>query len=153
MYLDIFKQFFIGPQTNFMQLSIILIIAGLLALMPLLPIPEILNRALGVMWGIAFFLVSLTSLWIFVEVELAWFHLCWENKEKRKKYNMPWWAVGWWRVRTWRCPQAGLDNLEWQRNLTWEEDHVAEGSPNLNQPTPQAIQVTRDFRSLHMVDC
>ena len=75
----------------------------------------------------------------FVEVELAWFHLCWENKEKRKKYNMPWWAVGWWRVRVWRCPQAGLDNLEWQRNLTWSEDHVAEGSPNLDQPTPQAI--------------
>jgi hypothetical protein len=42
-------------------------------------------------------------------------------------------------VRTWRCKQAGLDNLEWQRNLTWEQDHCAEGSPNVGQPTSQAI--------------
>lgn len=74
----------------------------------------------------------------YVEVELAWWHLAWANKEERAKYNMPWWAVGWWRVRTWRCPQAGLDNLEWQRNLRWGENEVGPDSKNLGQLTHQA---------------
>lgn len=73
----------------------------------------------------------------FVEVELAWWHLAW-SPEERAKYNMPWWAVGWWRIRTWRCPQAGLDNLEWQRNLRWKEDEVGIDSPNIGKLTPQA---------------
>jgi hypothetical protein len=52
---------------------------------------------------------------------------------------MPWWAVGWWRIRTWRCPQAGLDNLEWQRNLRWKEDEGFEpGDANIGKLTPQA---------------
>lgn len=76
----------------------------------------------------------------FVEIELAWWHLAW-NSEERSKYNMPWWAVGWWRVRTWRCPQAGLDNLEWQTKLVWKEDEGLEpGDPNINKPTPQAVR-------------
>jgi len=75
----------------------------------------------------------------FVEVELAWWHLAW-SPEERPKYNMPWWAVGWWRVRTWRCPQAGLDNLEWQRQLRWKEDEVGPDSKNLGQLTPQAVK-------------
>jgi hypothetical protein len=76
----------------------------------------------------------------FVEVELAWWHLAWSPKE-RSKYNMPWWAVGWWRVRTWRCPQAGLDNLEWQRNLRHSvDDGWREDDPNIGQPTPQAVK-------------
>jgi hypothetical protein len=75
----------------------------------------------------------------FVEIELAWWHLAWASKEERAKYNMPWWAYGWWRVRTWRCPQAGLDNLEWQRNLRFGEDEGFEkGDPHIGQPTPQA---------------
>jgi len=76
----------------------------------------------------------------FVEVELAWWHLAWEGKEARAKYNAPWWAFGWFRVRTWRCPQAGLDNLKWQSELTWQENEVGADSPNLNKPTPQAIK-------------
>jgi hypothetical protein len=76
----------------------------------------------------------------FVEVELAWWHLAW-SPEERAKYNMPWWAVGWWRVRTWRCPQAGLDNLEWQRNLLHSvDDGWKEGDPNIGKPTPQAVK-------------
>lgn len=76
----------------------------------------------------------------FVEVELAWWHLAWSS-EDRPKYNMPWWAVGWWRVRTWRCPQAGLDNLEWQRNLIFRADEgFPEGDPHIGKPTPQAIK-------------
>jgi hypothetical protein len=75
----------------------------------------------------------------FVEVELAWWHLAW-SPEERPKYNMPWWAVGWWRIRTWRCPQAGLDNLEWQRQLRWKEDEVGPNSDSLGKLTPQAVK-------------
>ena len=74
----------------------------------------------------------------FVEVELAWWHLAW-SPEERAKYNMPWWAVGWWRVRLWRCPQAGLDNLDWQRQLVWKEEECLPNSPNIGKPTPQAL--------------
>jgi hypothetical protein len=76
----------------------------------------------------------------FVEVELAWWHLAWAGKEERAKYKMPFWAVGWWRVRTWRCPQAGLDNLEWQRNLRWKEDEVGPDHKELGKLTPQAVK-------------
>ena len=73
----------------------------------------------------------------FVEVELAWWHLAW-NEEERSKYNMPWWAVGWWRWRSWRCPQAGIDNLNWQAQLRWEADEVGDDFPDLGKFTPQA---------------
>ena len=77
----------------------------------------------------------------FVEVELAWWHLAW-NAEERSKYNMPWWAVGWWRIRTWRCPQAGLDNLDWQRKLTYDEDFAGMDIPEdkKGKLTPQAVK-------------
>ena len=73
----------------------------------------------------------------FVEVELAWWHLAW-SPEERPKYNMPWWAVGWWRIRTWRCPQAGLDNLDWQSKLVWSEDEVGADKEKIGKPTYQA---------------
>lgn len=75
----------------------------------------------------------------FVEVELAWWHLAWNNEE-RAKYKAPWYNFGWFRVRGWRCKQAGLDNLEWQRNLTWSADEVKAGSPSLGKPTDQAVK-------------
>jgi hypothetical protein len=75
----------------------------------------------------------------FVEVELAWWHLVWEDKEKRAKYNAPWWRFGWWNMRLWRCPQAGLDNLEWQSKLVMDQQYgVQPGNPNFGKPTPQA---------------
>lgn len=74
----------------------------------------------------------------YVEVELAWWQLAWNN-EDRPKYNAPWWAFGWWRIRTWRCPQAGIDNLDWQRNLRWGENEVGPDGKNLGQLTQQAI--------------
>lgn len=75
----------------------------------------------------------------FVEVELAWWHVAWDQ-EARKKYKSPFWAVGWFRWRTWRCPEAGLDNLDWQSKLVWKEDECEPGSPNVGQPTYQAIK-------------
>ena len=76
----------------------------------------------------------------FVEVELAWWHLVWADKEERAKYKAPWYNFGWFRIRGWRCAQAGLDNLEWQRNLRWKEEEVGADSSSLGQLTPQAIK-------------
>jgi len=76
----------------------------------------------------------------YVEVELAWWHLAWESAEQREKYKMPWWAVGWWRVRAWRCPQAGLDNLQWQMSLVAKEDYGLDpGDKDYGKPTQQAV--------------
>jgi hypothetical protein len=76
----------------------------------------------------------------FVEVELAWWHLVWEDKEKRKKYNAPWWRFGWWNMRLWRCPQAGLDNLAWQAGLVKDEQYTSKDDPNFGKPTEQAVK-------------
>jgi len=76
----------------------------------------------------------------FVEVELAWWHIAWADKAEKEKYKAPFWATGWFRWRIWRCPQAGLDNLEWQRNLRWTEDEVGPDHKELNKLTPQAIK-------------
>ena len=74
----------------------------------------------------------------FVEIELAWSHIAW-NEEGREKYKAPFWATGWFRWRTWRCPQAGLDNLKWQSELTWGENEGFEpGDSNIGKPTLQA---------------
>ena len=74
----------------------------------------------------------------FVEVELAWWQIAWADKDEKKKYNAPFWATGWFRWRTWRCPQAGLDNLDWQSKLRWKEDEVGDNHPSIGEPTPQA---------------
>lgn len=76
----------------------------------------------------------------FVETELAWWHIAWSDKDEKAKYNAPFWATGWFRWRTWRCPQAGLDNLEWQRNLVWKEEELGADNPEVGQRTYQAIK-------------
>lgn len=75
----------------------------------------------------------------FVEVELAWWHLVWEDKDKRAKYDAPWWRFGWWNLRLWRCPQAGLDNLDWQSKLVADESWgLNPGDKGYGEPTHQA---------------
>jgi hypothetical protein len=73
----------------------------------------------------------------YVEVELAWWHIAWDE-EARKKFQAPWYASGWFRWRTWRCPEAGLANLEWQRNLKHDEDYCKD-EKYYGEPTPQAV--------------
>ena len=73
----------------------------------------------------------------YVEVELAWWHIAWSDKAEREKYQAPFWATGWFRWRTWRNARAGLDNLDWQTNLT-NKDWVAEDHPDYGKPSPQA---------------
>ncbi len=55
----------------------------------------------------------------FVEVEQAWHHVLWSD-EKKKEYEVPW-TRRWLRFRTWRCPEAGIDYLNWATTLTNEE--------------------------------
>jgi hypothetical protein len=74
----------------------------------------------------------------FVEIETAWHQIAWDN-EGRHKYNPPFYASGWFRWRTWRCPEAGLDNLKWQSELTHNEDYCKD-QPYYMKPTPQAVK-------------
>jgi len=84
----------------------------------------------------------------FVEVETAWSHIAWGDKEARAKYNPPFYASGWFRWRTWRCPQAGLDHLDWAMTLTnveWlDEDKKSEAVP-----TSQAISA-KEIKELYV---
>jgi hypothetical protein len=75
----------------------------------------------------------------FVECELAWWHVAWD-KEAQKKYKTPFYSWGWFRWRTWRCREAGLDNLNWQCNLVWNEEDLGENHENIGKSTYQAIK-------------
>jgi len=74
----------------------------------------------------------------FVEVELAWWHIAWDD-EARKKFQAPWYARGWFRWRTWRNAECGLANLEWQRKLIHDEEYCKD-QPYYMKPTPQAVK-------------
>ena len=85
----------------------------------------------------------------FVEVEQAWSHIAWGSKEDRKKYDAPFYATGWWRWRTWRCPQAGIDHLDWAINLTMTEDWgVYPGDEGYGKPTGQALRA-KEIKELY----
>ena len=73
----------------------------------------------------------------FVEVELAWWNIAWDD-EARKQFQAPWYARGWFRWRTWRSAECGLANLEWQRKLVFDEDWMDKNDPRFGKPTPQA---------------
>jgi hypothetical protein len=73
----------------------------------------------------------------FVEIESAWSHIAWGDKEARAKYDPPFWASGWFRWRVWRCPQAGLDHLDWAMTLT-NTDWCQPDDPEYGKPTGQA---------------
>ncbi len=75
----------------------------------------------------------------FVEVELAWYHIAWDD-EARKQFESPWYASGWFRWRTWRSPAAGLANLEWQRQLRWKEEEVGADHKEFGKLTDQAVK-------------
>jgi hypothetical protein len=76
----------------------------------------------------------------FVEVELAWKNIAWDE-EARKKYHPPFWSWGWFRWRTWRCAQAGLDHLQWEISLKNDSSWgTSEDDPNYGQPTFQAVK-------------
>jgi hypothetical protein len=74
----------------------------------------------------------------FVEIELAWWHIAWDDAA-HKQFEAPWYARGWFRWRTWRSAEAGLANLEWQRQLRWKEEEVGKDFKGVGELTPQAI--------------
>ena len=85
----------------------------------------------------------------FVEIEQAWSHIAWGNKEDRAKYDPPFWASGWWRWRVWRSPQAGLDHLDWAMTLKFDNDMgVEEGDEHHGKPTGQALRA-KEIKELY----
>jgi hypothetical protein len=75
-----------------------------------------------------------------IEIENAWSHLVWSDKETRAKYKMPWWRQRWYTrwFMEWRSPEAAIAYLEWEmslRNTEW----YAETDPLYDTPTTQAI--------------
>jgi hypothetical protein len=85
----------------------------------------------------------------FVEIESAWSHIAWGSKEDRAKYNPPFWASGWWRWRTWRCPQAGVDHLDWAMSLKFDEEWIDKNDPKFGKPTPQAERA-KELKDLYV---
>jgi hypothetical protein len=86
----------------------------------------------------------------FVEIESAWSHIAWGDKEARAKYDPPFWASGWFRWRVWRCPQAGLDHLDWAMTLVMDENMgVKKDNPNFGKPTGQAERA-REIKELYI---
>jgi hypothetical protein len=84
----------------------------------------------------------------FVEIESAWSHIAWGDAKDKAKYNAPFWASGWFRWRTWRCPQAGLDHLDWAMTLT-NEEWLEDGEKHLVEPTGQAIRA-KEIKELYL---
>ena len=75
----------------------------------------------------------------FVEIEQAWHHVIF-SEEAYKKYKTPWYASGWFRLRTWRCPEAGLDYLNWASQLVFDDTYCFDNThPDFGKPTHQAI--------------
>lgn len=85
----------------------------------------------------------------FVEIELAWSHIAWSEKKAREKYAAPFWATGWFRWRTWRCPQAGIDHLDWASSLKFNDDWIESTDPLYGKPTPQAVSA-QEIKALYM---
>ena len=85
----------------------------------------------------------------FVEIEQAWHHIAWGDKEDRAKYNPPFWASGWWRWRTWRSPQAGLDHLDWAMTLKFDDEWIEKENPDYGKPTPQAERA-KELKELYV---
>lgn len=86
----------------------------------------------------------------FVEVEQAWSHIAWGSKEDRKKYDAPFYASGWFRWRTWRCPQAGIDHLDWAINLVMNESWgVYPGEEGYGKTTSQGL-AAQEVKDLYL---
>lgn len=84
----------------------------------------------------------------FVEIEQAW-HCVAFDPESRKKFKVPFYASGWFRFRTWRCPEAGLEYLDWASNLKYDEEWVPKDDPDWGKPTGQAL-AAQEIKKLYL---
>lgn len=88
----------------------------------------------------------------FVEINLAWIHLAFQDEEVRAKYNLPWWRKRWWTrwFMRWRSAEAGLAHLDWASTLTFQEDSGVDPTHKLyGQLTPQAI-AAKEMKELYI---
>lgn len=77
----------------------------------------------------------------FVEVEKAGMQAI-SSEETIKKYNVPLTRQKWYLrfLTEWRCPQAGIDYLNWEMTLVYDEDWgVQPNDEKYGQLTPQAV--------------
>jgi hypothetical protein len=52
---------------------------------------------------------------------------------------VPWYGLGWFRWRVWRCPEAGIDHLNWEINLVKDRSWgLGPGDAEYGEPTEQA---------------
>lgn len=72
----------------------------------------------------------------FVETEFAYQNYI-SSDEDRKKYHIQWYRK-FLKLGVWRCPESGLDYLNWASALKYEEDELSKNDPKLGKPTPQA---------------
>jgi len=76
----------------------------------------------------------------FIEIETAWSHCMWSDKDRRD-FDVPWWRDHWWArwFLTWRCSEAGVAHLEWEMSLKNDDDWMDKDHPDYDKPTHQAI--------------
>lgn len=85
----------------------------------------------------------------FVEVEKAWMkYIC--DDDSKVKYDTPWRVSQWWtRLWSWRCPQAGLDYLDWEITLgdpTLPEDQRCESQAQAALETKELYNWWKNVR-------
>lgn len=73
----------------------------------------------------------------FVETELAHQYYIWTTND-REKYQIPWYRK-FSRLGFWRCPEAGLDYLNWAAQLKNDEEWLDKNNPEFGKPTQQAL--------------
>jgi len=91
-----------------------------------------------------------TELVDFVEIEKAHMQAIWSEQKNQQKYQMPWWRKShWFRWGRWRCPQAGLDYLNWEVTLKKDADWFNDPNhPDIGQPTDQSL-AAREILALY----
>ena len=73
-----------------------------------------------------------------VEIGLAWRNWTFDV-DSVINHKMPWYSRGWFKVKEWRCPEAGLDYLNWEIKLTYDNTYgVNPGHKLYGKPTDQA---------------
>lgn len=73
----------------------------------------------------------------FVETEFAHQYYFWTTEEP-EKYHIPW-CRKFFRIGVWRCPEAGLDYLNWASALKNDDEWLDKNNPEFGKPTQQAL--------------
>lgn len=73
----------------------------------------------------------------FVETDLAHKNYICSSAEDRKKFYIPWHRK-FFRL-FWRCPEAGLDYLNWASQLKNDDEWLDKNDPEFGKPTQQAL--------------